>query len=74
MRMTGIDSILHRIRDFARQHGQKARLAEETGIRRQALVAVTRDDWNPTADTIRVLDAAVIKLSADEPTTTQLQD
>ena len=66
--MTDVDSILSRIRLWAgARHGRKAMLVRETGLRAATLSGMPDPAWNPTADTLRKLDAAVTKLSAEEP-------
>jgi DNA-binding phage protein len=68
--MTDIDQILNRIRVGMARHGRKKQIAEETGIHPVVLSRLAKPDSNPTADQIRRLDAAVIKLfSADQPNT-----
>lgn len=72
--MTDIDTIIDRICTFARRRGNKARLARETGVSQPLLTKLGSGSWNPTADTIRSLDAAVIKLSAETPNNAQSRD
>jgi hypothetical protein len=60
--MTDIDSILHRIRTGLAKHGRKKLISDETGIHVVRLCQVQKPGSNPTADTIRKLDAAIIKL------------
>lgn len=55
-----IDTILCRIRDFAAAQGwRKARLAKEAGVPRSTLKNFDLGTWNPTADTLRKLEAVI---------------
>ena len=66
--MTDIDSILERIRSGLARHGRKTKISAETGINPATLSQVGDPDWNPSANMMRTLDAALAKLfPADRP-------
>ncbi len=66
--MTDTDSILNRIRTGLAGHGRKIKVSKEAGISPVHLSRAAKPGWNPTADTMRRLDAAVTKLfPADAP-------
>lgn len=55
-----IDDAIDRIRAYAAFRGwRKSRLAAEAGMRDTTLRDFDRNDWNPTADTLRRLEAIV---------------
>lgn len=60
--MTNIDSILHRIRVGLAGHGRKSKVSVATGLTAAQLAAVSKPSWNPTAETIRKIDAAGAQL------------
>ncbi len=58
--MTSIRHSIERIRAFARaRNWTKSRLAREAGMIDTPLRDFHRDDWNPTADTIRRLETVI---------------
>jgi len=57
-----IQATIERIRAFARAKGwAKSRLAVEAGMRPTVLRDFDQPDWNPTADTLRRLEAIIPK-------------
>ena len=53
-----VDSAIHRIRLHLASPGvTKKGFAEAAGLHPNTLQGVEREDWNPTADTIRALEA-----------------
>ncbi|CAK0756572.1 hypothetical protein CCP2SC5_2230002 [Azospirillaceae bacterium] len=58
--MTNIDLTLRRIRAFAESNGwKKSRLAREAGLCDTVLRHFDKDRWNPTAQTLRTLEAII---------------
>jgi ribosome-binding protein aMBF1 (putative translation factor) len=58
--MRTVDQSIHRIRAFAAAKGwKKGRLASEAGLNDTTLRAFHDPDWNPTADTLRQLEAII---------------
>ncbi len=58
--MATIRQSIERVRAFARAQGwTKSRLAREAGMIDTTLRDFHRDDWNPTAETIRRLEAVI---------------
>ena len=54
------DAAIARIRAFAAAQGwSRSRLANEAGIAATVLRHFGRPDWNPTADTLRKLEAPI---------------
>ena len=65
--MATIRQSIERVRAFARAQGwTKSRLARQAGMIDTTLRDFHRDDWNPTAETIRRLEA-VIRLQRPRP-------
>ena len=55
-----LDTAIERIRAYARNRGwKKSRLAKEAGMADTVLRDFDEPDWNPTADTIRRLEAVI---------------
>jgi 3,4-dihydroxy 2-butanone 4-phosphate synthase/GTP cyclohydrolase II len=54
-----IATTITRIREHVRTHGAKADLARRAGLHPNTLIGIDRDDWNPTADTLLKLEAAL---------------
>jgi len=55
-----IDADIERIRSYARaQNWKKSRLAREAGMADTVLRRFHSDHWNPTAETLRRLEAAI---------------
>ncbi len=60
MSPTRLDTAIERIRAYARKQGwKKSRLAKEAGMADTVLRDFDEPDWNPTADTIRRLEAII---------------
>jgi len=60
MSPTRLDTAIERIRAYARKQGwKKSRLATEAGMADTVLRDFDEPDWNPTADTIRRLEAII---------------
>lgn len=57
---TNIDSCIQRIVRFADSKGwRKARLAKEADVQSSTIRHLGNDDWNPTASTLRKLEAII---------------
>ena len=55
-----LDTAIERIRAYARAQGwKKSRLAKEAGMADTVLRDFERPDWNPTAETLRRLEAII---------------
>jgi len=55
-----LDTAIERIRAYARARGwKKSRLAKEAGMADTVLRDFERPDWNPTAETLRRLEAII---------------
>ncbi len=55
-----LDTTIERIRAYARSQGwKKSRLAKEAGMADTVLRDFDQHDWNPTAETIRRLEAII---------------
>lgn len=55
--MTETEKLLHRVRLFLAQPGvSKAGLAVAAGLHKNALRDADREEWNPTADTLRKIE------------------
>jgi 3,4-dihydroxy 2-butanone 4-phosphate synthase / GTP cyclohydrolase II len=55
-----VSDTIERIREHLRQPGVfKSKLAEQAGLHANTLAGVERDDWNPTADTLKKLEAVL---------------
>ncbi len=55
-----VDHAIARIRAYARHRGwKKSRLASEAGMQDTTLRDFDKEGWNPTADTLRRLEAIV---------------
>jgi DNA-binding phage protein len=67
MGMTDVDSILARIRAGLTGHGRKSKVSRETGIHVVQLGRAAKPGWNPKADTLKRVDAAVCKLFPADP-------
>lgn len=64
--MMRTDQAIERIRSFAKSQGWRpSRYAKEAGLGINTLAGMNRQDWNPSADTLRRLEA-VIPLSWQE--------
>jgi ribosome-binding protein aMBF1 (putative translation factor) len=58
--MVGIDAAIARIRSYALHRGwKKSRLAAEAGLSDTTLRDFDGDRWNPTAETIRTIEAII---------------
>jgi ribosome-binding protein aMBF1 (putative translation factor) len=65
----GIDLAIARIRAFARHKSwPKSRLAREAGMRDTVLRDFDNPKWNPTAETVRRLEAIIPSDFVIEPT------
>jgi 3,4-dihydroxy 2-butanone 4-phosphate synthase / GTP cyclohydrolase II len=63
--MSSLDTAINRIRAYARKQGwKKSRLAKEAGMSDTVLRDFDKPDWNPTADTIRRLEAIIPREAA----------
>ena len=55
-----VEESMHRIRSFARSEGlTKGVLAARAGMRDTTLRGFDRPDWNPTATTLKKLEATI---------------
>jgi 3,4-dihydroxy 2-butanone 4-phosphate synthase/GTP cyclohydrolase II len=56
----GIEDAIARVRAYAESKGwRKSRLAKEAGLKDTTLRHFDRPTWNPTADTLRRLEAVI---------------
>lgn len=52
-----VTDLLERLRGALKTPGfTKAELAKRAGIHRNTLLGCERDDWNPTADTLKAIE------------------
>ena len=57
-----IEQALKRVREYARQKGlSKSAFARAAGLNDTTLRGINRDDWNPTAETLRRLESVIPK-------------
>lgn len=56
-----VSQALSRIRAWLAsiEKGSRSKIAEQAGVNEKTLRLATEDDWNPTADTLRKLEAIV---------------
>lgn len=60
MSHSSIEAAIERVRAYARSRGwKKSRLAEEAGMANTVLRAFDEPGWNPTAETLRRLEAII---------------
>ncbi len=64
-----VTDMLHRVRSYLSQPNvTKAGLAAKAGLHPNTLRDADKDDWNPTADTLRKLEPYLPAADAPEPT------
>lgn len=62
-----VTDLIERIRAALRKKGVTAvALAYKAGLHRNTLSGVDREDWNPTATTLKALEPHIIAIEADE--------
>ena len=60
--MTRTENTIHLLRRFAKRHRiAPSRLAHMAGLHENTLLRMHEDSWNPTAKTLRALEALVEK-------------
>lgn len=61
-----VTDLIERIRAALRKKGVTAvALAHKAGLHRNTLSGVDRDDWNPTATTLKALEPHILAIEAD---------
>lgn len=62
-----VTDLIERIRAALRQKGVTATaLANKAGLHRNTLYGIERDDWNPTAATLKALEPHLATIEAGE--------
>lgn len=62
-----VTDLIERIRASLRKKGVTAvALAQAAGLHRNTLSGLDREDWNPTAATLKALEPHIIAIEADE--------